>query len=74
MPIPQPQDPCEVRFGEDRAFYQRRHGSITTELDYHVSPETDVVVRRLTIRNSSRRIRRLEVIVVQRARPRIGGR
>ena len=61
MPLPSQDDTCEVRFGEDRVLYRRRHGAIGTELEYHLSPEADVVVRRLTVRNDSRRERAISV-------------
>ena len=61
MPLPNREDTCEARFGEDRVLYRRRHGTISTELEYHLSPESDVVVRRLTVRNDSRRERAISV-------------
>ena len=61
MPVPNREDTCEARFGEDRVLYRRRHGTISTELEYHLSPESDVVVRRLTVRNDSCRERVISV-------------
>ncbi|HYO85863.1 MAG TPA: glucoamylase family protein [Dermatophilaceae bacterium] len=62
LPLPGRAANYEVRFAEDRADVRRRRGSITTELEYHLSPEADAVVRRLTIRNDKRGARRLSVM------------
>ncbi len=61
MPIPGRAANYEVRFAEDRAEYRRRRGALTTELEYHLSPESDAVVRRLTIRNDRRGARRMTI-------------
>lgn len=41
-----------VRFSDDRASYQRRRGHITSDVEWHVSPESDVAVRRITLSNA----------------------
>ena len=51
--------PCEVRLADDRAVYHRQHGPYATELEYHLSPESDALVRRLTIRNQRPRAGRV---------------
>ncbi|MGV1008248.1 MAG: GH36-type glycosyl hydrolase domain-containing protein [Dermatophilaceae bacterium] len=51
--------PCEARLADDRAVYRRQHGPYATELEYHLSPESDALVRRLTIRNQRPRAGRV---------------
>jgi cyclic beta-1,2-glucan synthetase len=51
--------PCEARLADDRAVFTRRHGPYATELEYHLSPESDALVRRLTIRNQRPRAGRI---------------
>ncbi len=53
--------PCEVTFGEDHAQFMRCDGSLTTILDVLVSGEDDGEVRRLSLVNSGRRSREIEV-------------
>ena len=48
-------------FAEDRAEFVRRDGSLTTTLDVVVSPEDDAEVRRVSIANSGREARDIEV-------------
>ncbi len=48
-------------FAEDRAEIHRRDGSLTTTLECVVSPEEDAEVRRITLSNSSRQRREIEV-------------
>lgn len=43
-----------VRFSEDRARHTRQDGNLRTSVEHHLSPESDAVVRTLTVRNSSR--------------------
>ncbi|WP_432558805.1 GH36-type glycosyl hydrolase domain-containing protein [Granulicoccus sp. GXG6511] len=54
-------DPYAVQFAEDRAEFIRRHGDLTTSYVHHLSPEADVVARRLTITNRGEGLRRLRV-------------
>ena len=60
-PIPLAADGYDVRFSEDRAQFVRHHGTLTTDVEYRVSPETDAVLRRVTIHNEGSRARRLTV-------------
>lgn len=58
-PVRDPADTYTVRFAEDRARFSRRHRSIHTTLEHHLSPESDAVVRELSVHNlgpSSRQI------------------
>ena len=48
-----------MRLADDRAVYHRQHGPYATELEYHLSPESDALVRRLTIRNQRPRAGRV---------------
>ncbi len=50
-----------VSFFEDRAEFVRRDGSLETALDVLVSAEEDAEVRRVSISNSSSRVRELDV-------------
>ena len=50
-----------ARFDENRVEFRRKRGSLLTELEYHLSPESDALVRKLTIRNTKNRNRRLTV-------------
>ncbi|MFZ1411178.1 MAG: glucoamylase family protein [Micropruina sp.] len=60
-PVRDTPDSYEVRFAEDRARYFRRDGSLRTTVEHHLSPESDAVVRKLSVRNDSRRQRRITV-------------
>ena len=51
----------DVTFGEDRAEFTRRDGTITTVLDIVVSSEADAEVRRLSISNAGERARDVEL-------------
>src|SRR5690606_22973009 len=51
----------EVIFDEDRAQFIRRDGNLTTTMDVLVSGEDDCEVRRLSLSNSGRRPREIEV-------------
>ncbi|MEZ5286565.1 MAG: glucoamylase family protein [Vicinamibacterales bacterium] len=50
-------DDYVVTFHPDKASIQRRDGELATQLDIAVSPEDDVEVRRLTVRNLGARTR-----------------
>ncbi|MGE0448850.1 MAG: glucoamylase family protein [Vicinamibacterales bacterium] len=54
-------DDYTVTFSGDRAVFRRRDGDISTQLDIAVSPEDDVEVRRMTVRNHGTVMRELEV-------------
>jgi cyclic beta-1,2-glucan synthetase len=56
-----PADSYVVRFAEDRARYTRRDGTLTTTVEHHLSPESDAVVRRVTLRNAGPQHRRITV-------------
>ncbi len=45
----------------DRATFRRRDDELSTRLDISVSPEDDVEVRRISVRNHGNRIRELDV-------------
>ena len=51
----------EVIFGEDHAEYLHRDGSLTTTLDVLVSGEDDGEVRRVSLTNTGRRTREIEI-------------
>ncbi|MBW8837366.1 MAG: glycosyl transferase, partial [Burkholderia sp.] len=51
----------EVVFGEDHAEFIRRDGSLTTTMDVLVSGEADGEVRRVSLANSGRRAREIEL-------------
>ena len=51
----------EVRFGEDRAEFVRHDGPLGTLMDVVVSAEDDAEVRRISLVNSSRRRREIEL-------------
>ena len=48
-------DSYEVRFAEDRAVFQTRHGNWDTAVDHHVSPEADAAAKRLVIHHLGQR-------------------
>ncbi len=50
-----------IAFGEDRAEFTRHDGTLTTTVDVLVSGEDDGEVRRVSLTNSGRRPRRLEL-------------
>jgi cyclic beta-1,2-glucan synthetase len=51
MPVRGATGEYEVRFNQDSAIYRRHRGTITSILDWRVSPESDVAVRRVTLTN-----------------------
>ena len=51
----------EILFGEDHAEFIRRDGTLTTTMDVLVSGEADGEVRRVSLTNSGRRPRRIEL-------------
>ena len=54
-------DAFEVMFHEDRAEFTRRDGTLTTTMEVLVSAEDDSEVRRVTLSNSGRRTREIEI-------------
>ncbi len=54
-------DSYDVRFGEDKAEFIRRDGTITTKLEIVVSPEVDAEVRRLSLTNAGNQARDIEL-------------
>ena len=53
LPVRTTPDAYEVRFSEDRARYSRRDGSLRTTVTHRLSPESDAVVRTVSVRNDS---------------------
>ncbi len=60
-PAPGAPDHAEAQFWEDRAEFIRRDGTLTTTLDVVVSGEDDGEVRRVSLVNSGRRAREIEL-------------
>jgi cyclic beta-1,2-glucan synthetase len=60
-PLGRGADHAEVQFSEDRARFVRRDGRLTTRLDVLVSGEDDCEVRQVTLVNSGRQPREIEV-------------
>ena len=60
-PTGTPGDHAEVQFCEDRARFTRRDGRLTTMLDVLVSGEDDGEVRQVTLVNSGRQPREIDV-------------
>ncbi|EPC02153.1 hypothetical protein L861_15700 [Litchfieldella anticariensis FP35 = DSM 16096] len=54
-------DSNDVVFAEDYARFSHRHGDLTTHLDVLVSGEDDSEVRRVSLTNSGRRARDIEI-------------
>ena len=54
-------DSSEVIFSEDHAGFVRRDGTLTTVMDVLISSEDDGEVRRVSVTNSGRRVRDLEI-------------
>ena len=54
-------DDYVVTFHPDKASFRRRDGDISTQLDIAVSPEDDVEVRRITLRQHGSRVREIDV-------------
>jgi cyclic beta-1,2-glucan synthetase len=61
QPVGSDADYDEVTFGEDHAEFTRRDGSLTTTMDVLVSGEDDGEVRRISLANSGRRPREIEL-------------
>ncbi|KKC35810.1 glycosyl transferase [Devosia epidermidihirudinis] len=61
QPIKNDADHDEVIFGEDHVEFTRRYGSLTTTTDVLVSGEDDGEVRRVTLTNTGRRPREIEL-------------
>ncbi len=61
QPIDSDTEDDEVIFGEDHAEFIRRDGTLTTTVDVLVSAESDGEVRRVTLVNSGRRAREIEL-------------
>jgi len=61
QPIGDKAEHGEVTFGEDHATFVRRDGSLTTAMEVIVSGEDDGEVRRITLTNSGRRPRQVEL-------------
>src|SRR5690606_32814928 len=61
QPVKNEADHDEVIFGEDHAEFTRRYGSLTTAMDVLVSSEDDGEVRRVTLTNTGRRAREIEL-------------
>ena len=60
-PVAARADHTEVQFSEDRAEYIRRDGTLTTTLDVVISGEDAAEVRRVSLSNSGRHAREIEV-------------
>jgi len=60
-PVRDTPDSYEVFFSEDRARYARWDGSLRTSIEHHLSPESDAVVRKVSVRNASKFHRRITV-------------
>ena len=61
QPVGNDTEDGEVVFGEDRAEFIRRDGTLMTNMDVLVSGEDDGEVRRLSLTNSGRRTREIEL-------------
>lgn len=61
QPIRSDTNENEVFFGEDHAQFVRRDGTLTTTMDIMVSGEDDCEVRRISLNNSRRRPREIEI-------------
>ncbi|MBI1867345.1 MAG: glycosyl transferase [Methylocystis sp.] len=61
QPVGSDADYDEVVFGEDHAEFIRRDGALTTTMDVLVSGEDDGEVRRVSLTNSGRRVREIEL-------------
>ena len=61
QPVGAEPDSYQAVFGEDRAEFIRQDGTLTTTLDVLVSGEDDCEVRRVSLANSGRRTREIEV-------------
>jgi len=61
QPLPADAGHGDVLFGEDRATFSHRDGGLATTLEVLVSGESDGEVRRLSLANSGRRAREVDV-------------
>ena len=61
QPLATPIDDADVVFGEDHATYTRRDGRLRTTMEIVVSGEDDAEVRRISLTNSGRRARTIEL-------------
>ena len=61
LPVRTTPDAYEVRFAEDRARYSRRDGTLRTTVTHRLSPESDAVVRTVSVHNDSRNPRRITI-------------
>lgn len=61
QPIGMTPDQYEVAFGEDRAEFARRDGTLTTTMEILVSAEEDAEVRRISVTNAGTVARTIDV-------------
>ncbi|WP_456307031.1 GH36-type glycosyl hydrolase domain-containing protein [Lichenicola cladoniae] len=61
QPIGVAPDQYEVAFGEDRAEFARRDGTLTTTMEVLVSAEEDAEVRRISVTNGGRVARTIDI-------------
>ncbi len=61
QPISAAPDEYEVAFGEDRAEFARRDGTLTTMMEVLVSAEEDAEVRRISLTNAGPALRTVEI-------------
>ena len=61
QPIGTAPDEYEVAFGEDRAEFARRDGTLTTMMEVLVSAEEDAEVRRISVTNAGPAARTIEI-------------
>jgi len=54
-------DAYEVAFGEDRAEFARRDGTLTTMMEVLVSAEEDAEVRRISVTNAGTAVRTIDI-------------
>jgi len=59
-PCPSEPDDYHVTFSADKAEFRRRDGDLETHTEVAVSPEDDVEIRRVTVINRGREVRRIE--------------
>ena len=61
QPVGAEPDRYSVVFNEDRAFFARHDGALSTTMEVIVSSEDDAEVRRISVTNAGSRIREVEV-------------
>jgi cyclic beta-1,2-glucan synthetase len=61
QPVGVAPDEYEVAFGEDRAEFARRDGTLTTSMEVLVSAEEDVEVRRISVTNAGPAARTIDI-------------